>query len=95
MTVHVSLRRRLSDHAIALTIIAGVILVWELVCRFGLVSALVLPAPTAVAKEFLGVCREIFNGGPLRNDTLVTLYESDRGLYRCLPSRVRRRHTDR
>lgn len=79
MTTRVSIHQRLSDHAIALTIIGSIILAWELACRFGLVSALVLPAPSAVAKEFFGASREIINGGPLRNDTLVTLYEAVAG----------------
>jgi NitT/TauT family transport system permease protein len=79
MTGRISLRRRVSDHAIALAIIAGGVVVWEMVCRFGLVSALVLPAPSAVIKEFVGICNEILHGGPLRNDTLVTLYESVAG----------------
>jgi NitT/TauT family transport system permease protein len=72
-------KQHLVDHAIALTIIAGVLILWELVCRLGLVSALVLPAPSIVAEEFYGVCREIIAGGPLRNDTLVTFYESVAG----------------
>ena len=79
MTARVSLRRRASDHAIALAIIAGGVIAWEVVCRLGLVSALVLPAPSAVAKEFVGICREILGGGPLRIDTFVTLYESVAG----------------
>lgn len=79
MTTRITLRRHLSDHAIALAIVAGVVVVWEVVCRLGLVSALVLPPPSAVVKEFVGICREIFDGGPLRNDTLVTLYESVAG----------------
>ena len=79
MTARASLRRRIGDHAIALMIVAGIVVVWELASRFGLVSPILLPAPTAVAREFFGVCREIFYGGPLRNDTLVTLYESVAG----------------
>jgi NitT/TauT family transport system permease protein len=84
MSHRVSFGRRLSDHLAALSIIAGIIVLWELTCRFGLVSALVLPAPSVVAREFYGVCREIIAGGPLRNDTLVTLYESVAGFVAAL-----------
>jgi len=52
---------------------------WEAVCRLGLVSALVLPAPSSVAREFYYVCREIAVGGPMRADLLVTLYEAVAG----------------
>lgn len=77
-------KQHFADHLVALSIIGGVIVLWELICRFGLVSALVLPAPTVVAEEFYSVCREIAAGGPLRNDTLVTLYESVAGFVLAL-----------
>jgi NitT/TauT family transport system permease protein len=67
---------RLADQAVAIALIAAFICFWEAVCRFGLVSALVLPPPTAVVRELWYVCREIAIGGPLRVDLLVTFYEA-------------------
>lgn len=81
MSTRISFRRNASDHAVALAIIAAGVVVWEMVCRFGLVSALVLPAPSAVMREFVGIGREILDGGPLRNDTFVTLYELVAGFF--------------
>lgn len=81
MSARISFRRRASDHAVALAIIGAGILIWEVACRSGLVSALVLPAPSAVAREFVAISREILDGGPLRTDTLVTLYESVAGFF--------------
>ena len=87
MSARISFRRRASDHAVALAIIAAGVVIWEAVCRLGLVSALVLPSPLAVAREFVGICREILDGGPLRNDTFVTLYESVAGFFLASLSR--------
>jgi NitT/TauT family transport system permease protein len=81
MSARISFRRRASDHAVALAIIGAGVLIWEVACRSGLVSALVLPAPSAVAREFVAISREILDGGPLRTDTLVTLYESVAGFF--------------
>ena len=81
MSTRMGFRRNASDHAVALAIIAAGVVVWEMVCRLGLVSALVLPAPSAVMREFVDICREILDGGPLRNDTFVTLYESVAGFF--------------
>ncbi len=72
-------RRRLADQAVAIGLIAAFVCFWEAVCRLGLVSALVLPPPSAVAREFYYVCREIAAGGPMRFDLLVTLYEAVAG----------------
>lgn len=71
-----SLRQRLSDQSVAISLILAFVCLWEAVCRLGLVSPLVLPAPSAVAREFFYVCREIAAGGPLRNDLIVTFYET-------------------
>jgi len=79
MTESRTLRRRLADQAVAIGLIVAFACFWEAVCRLGLVSALVLPAPSAVAHEFYYVCREIAVGGPMRFDLLVTLYESVAG----------------
>jgi NitT/TauT family transport system permease protein len=84
MSARISFRRRASDHAVALAIIGAGVLIWEVACRSGLVSALVLPAPSAVAREFVAISREILDGGPLRTDTLVTLYESVAGFFLAL-----------
>lgn len=70
------LRQRLYDQSVAVGLILAFLCLWEAVCRLGLVSALVLPAPSAVAREFFYVCREIAVGGPLRTDLIVTSYES-------------------
>jgi NitT/TauT family transport system permease protein len=74
-----SFGRRLGDQMIALLFIAGGLAAWEIVCRQGLVSSLILPPPSAIAREFYAVCREIAVGGPLRTDSLVTLYETVAG----------------
>jgi NitT/TauT family transport system permease protein len=73
------LRRRLREQALALLFIAACIAAWEIVCRLGLVSGLILPPPSAIALELYSVCREIVAGGPLRTDSLVTLYETVAG----------------
>ena len=54
----------------------GVLLaLWEAACRAGLVSRLVLPAPSAIAVELWSAVHEIAVGGPMRTHTLTTLYE--------------------
>jgi NitT/TauT family transport system permease protein len=73
------LRRRLTDQSVAIGLIFSFVCFWEAVCRFGLVSALILPAPTAVGREFYYACREIVVGGPMRLDLLVTFYEAVAG----------------
>jgi len=70
---------RAGEQLLALLFIAGCLLLWEVICRLGLVSSLVLPPPSAIAREFYSVCREIVAGGPLRTDSLVTLYETVAG----------------
>lgn len=49
--------------------------VWEGAVRGGMVSALVLPAPTTVAAELGFVMRDIVTGGPMLRHTAVTLAE--------------------
>jgi NitT/TauT family transport system permease protein len=49
--------------------------VWEAVCRAGLVSRLVLPAPSAIGVEFWRALVEIAFGGPMRVHALVTIFE--------------------
>jgi NitT/TauT family transport system permease protein len=61
--------------AVAVALGLGVLVVWEAVCRLGLVSKLVLPAPSAVAVELWRALSEIAAGGPMRVHLLVTLYE--------------------
>jgi NitT/TauT family transport system permease protein len=61
--------------AVAIALGAGVLLVWEAVCRLGLVSRLVLPAPSAVAIELWRTVAEIGAGGPMRVHLFVTVYE--------------------
>jgi NitT/TauT family transport system permease protein len=61
--------------AVALAIIVAFLVFWEIVCRAGWVSKLVLPAPTAVAAELWSSVVEIATGGPLRRHTMVTLIE--------------------
>ena len=79
MTGSKRLQRRLADQAVAIGLIVAFACFWEAVCRLGFVSALVLPPPSAVAREFYYVCREIVVGGPIRFDLLVTLYEAVAG----------------
>jgi NitT/TauT family transport system permease protein len=67
--------RRLGDRLIAALIIGGCLLAWEAICRLGFVSHLVLPTPSAIGREFYASIAEIAAGGPLRQDTLVTLFE--------------------
>lgn len=69
------LGRRGGEIAVAVLLVGGLLVAWELVCRAGLVSALVLPAPTAVAEELFGAVHEIVTGGPMLRHTLVTLTE--------------------
>jgi NitT/TauT family transport system permease protein len=70
---------RAGEQVLALLFIAGCLVAWELVCRLGMVSSLILPPPSVIAREFYSVCREILAGGPLRTDSLVTLYETVAG----------------
>jgi NitT/TauT family transport system permease protein len=67
--------RRLGDACLAAALILGGLALWEAVCRLGLVSHLILPAPSAVSVDLYGAVLEIIRGGPLRTHTLVTLYE--------------------
>jgi NitT/TauT family transport system permease protein len=66
---------RLGETLAGIGIILALIGIWELVCRLGLVSDLILPAPTALARELWAACGEIVLGGPMRVHVLVTLYE--------------------
>lgn len=66
---------RLAEALGAIAVIGALLGIWELVCRFGLVSNLILPAPTALARELWLSCGEIVLGGPMRTHVLVTLYE--------------------
>ena len=61
--------------AIAIAAGVGVLVVWEAICRAGLVSRLVLPAPSAIGVELWAALREIAFGGPMRGNTLTTIYE--------------------
>jgi NitT/TauT family transport system permease protein len=63
------------DILIAIVACAVVLVLWEAVCRMGLVSRLVLPAPSAIVVELWSALREIALGGPMRTHTLTTLYE--------------------
>lgn len=62
---------------IGIAIAAGVLVlvIWEAICRAGLVSRLVLPAPSAIGVELWGALREIALGGPMRQNTLTTVWE--------------------
>lgn len=67
--------RRVVDAVVAAGLIVAFLVVWEAVCRAGLVSALVLPAPTAVGYELWDILRDIAAGGPMLRHTVVTLNE--------------------
>jgi len=64
-----------TEIVIAVAAGVGVLVVWEAVCRAGLVSRLVLPAPSAIGVELWAAVREIAFGGPMRANTLTTIYE--------------------
>ena len=64
-----------TEIVIAVAAGVGVLVVWEAVCRAGLVSRLVLPAPSAIGVELWAAVREIAFGGPMRANTLTTVYE--------------------
>jgi NitT/TauT family transport system permease protein len=68
---------RLRHREVAIVLVAcGILLaLWEAACRAGLVSRLVLPAPSAIAVELWSAVHEIAVGGPMRTHTLTTLYE--------------------
>jgi NitT/TauT family transport system permease protein len=53
----------------------AILVVWEIVCRIGVVSKLVLPPPSAIGIALWGTVAEIVTGGPMRRDTLTTVYE--------------------
>lgn len=55
--------------------IAAVLAAWEGAVRGGMVSGLVLPAPSAIAAELGFVVRDIVTGGPMLRHTAVTLVE--------------------
>jgi NitT/TauT family transport system permease protein len=63
------------DILVALVACAVLLVLWEAVCRAGLVSRLVLPAPSAIGVELFGAMREIAIGGPMRTHALTTLCE--------------------
>src|SRR5689334_20983622 len=63
------------DWMIALALGLGLLVAWEAVCRAGLVSRLVLPAPSAIGVELWSALREIAAGGPMRTHALTTIYE--------------------
>ena len=69
--------RKLGRKDILIAVGAGlaVLMVWEAICRAGLVSKLVLPAPSAIGVELWRALREIAFGGPMRGHTLITIYE--------------------
>lgn len=67
--------RTVSDLLLATVLITGFLLFWEVVCRAHWVSALVLPAPSAVFVALWEALREIVIGGPMRIHTAVTLTE--------------------
>jgi NitT/TauT family transport system permease protein len=64
-----------NEALIALGAGLAVLGVWEAVCRAGLVSRLVLPAPSAIGVELWRALLEIVLGGPMRTHALVTVYE--------------------
>jgi NitT/TauT family transport system permease protein len=68
---------KLGRSDVLIAVAAGVIalLIWEAVCRAGLVSRLVLPAPSAIGVELWVALREIALGGPMRGNVLTTIYE--------------------
>jgi NitT/TauT family transport system permease protein len=69
--------QRLGRRERVIALVAGVALLvaWEAVCRAGLVSRLVLPAPSAIGVELWSALREIALGGPMRTHALTTLVE--------------------
>lgn len=60
---------------VALALGVAMLLAWEAVCRAGMVSRLVLPAPSAIAAELWRALAEIAAGGAMRVHLLVTVYE--------------------
>jgi NitT/TauT family transport system permease protein len=68
---------KLERRELLIAIVGGVavLALWEVACRSGWVSKLVLPAPSAIGVELWRALREIALGGPMRRDTLITVYE--------------------
>ncbi|HLX27236.1 MAG TPA: ABC transporter permease [Casimicrobiaceae bacterium] len=63
------------EAAVAALAGVAVVVVWEIICRIGLVSKLVLPAPSAIGIALWASVREIATGGPMRGNMLTTIYE--------------------
>ena len=64
------------DTLVALLGIGGILAVWELVSRGGLVSQLILPPPTIVALELGAAVRNMAEGGYMLRHTYTTLIET-------------------
>ena len=64
------------DTLVALLGIGGILAVWELVSRGGLVSQLILPPPTIVARELGAAVRNMAEGGYMLRHTYTTLIET-------------------
>jgi NitT/TauT family transport system permease protein len=73
----VDVSEKMERREVVIAIVGGiaVLALWEMACRAGWVSKLVLPAPSAIAVELWRALVEIALGGPMRRHTLITVYE--------------------
>ena len=67
---------RTLDLVIPVIGIAGILAAWEAVVRAGLVSPIILPAPSTVARELAFALKNIVSGGYMFTHTAVTLIET-------------------
>lgn len=69
-------RSRRVEFVVSVAGIGAIIALWEVVSRTGIVSAIILPPPSAVARELYFAVGNILAGGYMFTHTVVTLAET-------------------